>query len=144
VPKQLRLPRGNFVVGVGRETTVTTTIVSTKASSIGTTTEAAVKAASISASRSIVTEAATEATTTKTIIGLIVGTIVPLNVVWVIGLELLKEVGNILLGLNQDLAEVLSNVLVAVVKERRSLALVANTRSTADAVDVLGDAVVLS
>jgi hypothetical protein len=150
VPKQLPLPRSNFVVGVGRETTVTTTVVSTKASSIGTTTEATVEAASItskasiSTSRSIVTEATTEATTTKTVIGLIVSAIVPLNVVRVVGLELLEEVGNLLLGLNQDLAEVLSNVVVAVVEEGSSLALVANTRSTADAVDVLGDTVVLS
>jgi hypothetical protein len=146
VPKQLHLPRSNFVVGVGRETTVTTTVVSTKASSIGTTTEATVEAASITSKASISTSRSivTEATTTKTVIGLIVSAIVPLNVVRVVGLELLEEVGNLLLGLNQDLAEVLSNVVVAVVEEGSSLALVANTRSTADAVDVLGDTVVLS
>jgi hypothetical protein len=146
VPKQLHLPRSNFVVGVGRETTVTTTVVSTKASSIGTTTEATVEAASITSKASISTSRSivTEATTTKTVIGLIVSAIVPLNVVRVVGLELLEEVGNLLLGLNQDLAEVLSNVVVAVVEEGSSLALVANTRSTADTVDVLGDTVVLS
>jgi hypothetical protein len=69
---------------------------------------------------------------------------VPLDVVRIVGLELLEEVGNLLLGLNQNLAKVLANVVVAVVEEGSSLALVANTRSTANTMDVLGDAVVLS
>jgi hypothetical protein len=69
---------------------------------------------------------------------------VPLDVVWVVRLELLQEVGDLLLGLNQDLAEVLADVLVAVVVEGGGLASVADTSGATDAVDVLGDAVMLS
>lgn len=62
----------------------------------------------------------------------------------ILRLELLEEVGNLLLGLDQDLDEILTNVLVAVVVEGSSLALVADTRGATDAVNVLSDAVMLS
>jgi hypothetical protein len=69
---------------------------------------------------------------------------VPLDLGGILGLELLEEVRNLLVGFDQNLAEVLANVLVAIIVEGSGLALVANAGSAADAVDVLGDAVVLS
>jgi hypothetical protein len=73
---------------------------------------------------------------------------------------LLEEIGDLLLGpkccqymfrcfvcvhsLDQNLAEVPAEIFVTVVVEGSSLALVTDTRGTADTVDVLGDAIVLS
>jgi hypothetical protein len=121
------------VVGIDRETT------SVSAKTLITATEAASISASITIEASIAAEAAT-----NTVVGLIVGAVVPLNALGVLGHELLEELRNLLLGLDQDLAEVFTEIFVAVVEERGSLACVADTRGATDAVDVLGDAVVLS
>jgi hypothetical protein len=139
------LPRGNFVVGVRRETTIT----AAEAAIIGS--EAASIAASITTEASVTTESsvATKAasiptkTATKTIVGLVVSTVVPVDLGGILRLELLKEVGNVLLGLDQDLAEVFAQVLIAVVVEGGGLTLVANTRGPTDAMHILGDATVL-
>jgi hypothetical protein len=135
---QRHLPRRDLVIGVGRETTVTTTV-DMEASGITTETSVAAEASVTAKAASVITEAST-----KTGVRLIVGTIMPLDVVGILRLELLEELGDLLLRLNQDLAEVFSNVVVAIVEEGCGLALVADTRRTADTMDILGDALVLS
>jgi hypothetical protein len=79
---------------------------------------------------------------TKTIV-LIIGAIVPLDVLRVLWLLVLKEVGDFLLGLKQDLDEILADIFIAVVVEGSGLTLIADTSSTANAMDVLSDALVL-
>jgi len=139
-PERLRLPRGTLIVRrretviaaveaalVGREPSIGGSLSSRR------TTETAARVETSS-----LAEAAADAGR------LVVATIVPLEVVWVLRLELLEEVGNVLLRLNENLAEVLADILVAVVVEGGGLTGVADTRGATDAVDVLGDAVVLS
>jgi len=61
----------------------------------------------------------------------------------VLGLEVLEEVRDLLLGLEKDVDKSRGDVLVALVVERSSMTLVADTTSTSDAVDVLRDAAIL-
>lgn len=53
-----------------------------------------------------------------------------------------EELWNLAVALDEDVDEILSNVLVAVVVERGRKTLVADTSSASDAVDVLRDAAV--
>jgi len=139
VVQRLHLPRGDLVVGIGRETTgVSAESLFTAAESTSVLASISAAKASVAAESSIATEAASNAT-----VRLVVGAVVPLDGLGVLGLEPLKELRNLLLGLNEDLAEVLAEVVVAVVEERGSLALIADTRGTANAVDVLRDASML-
>jgi hypothetical protein len=133
------LPSCNLVVVVGRETAIAiaTAVASTKASSL-----LAAEAASISASLAAKASIPTEAIGADTTIRLVIGTVVPLNLT--LRLELLQELRNLLLGLNQDLAEVFADVIVAVVEERCSLALVTDTSCATNAVNVLSDTIMLS
>lgn len=126
----MRLPRCDLVIS--RETTISTTkatIISREASVL---------------SRSLTTKASISIKATTNAIRLIISAIMPVNLGRVLGLELLQEVGDLLLGLNEDLAKVLTKVLVAVVVERSGLTLVADTSCSTDAVNVLGDTVMLS
>jgi len=144
------LPGSNLVVS--SETTIASTkatVISVEASSVAAAEAASIAGslttkASVAAEASVSTKAASITEATSNAIRLIVSVVVPVDLVRVLRLELLEEVRNLLLGLDQDLAEVLANVFITIVEERRGLALVADTSCTADAVDVLGDAVMLS
>jgi hypothetical protein len=135
VPERLYLPRGNLVVSAeglviateaaGISASITTSVSATESST-------GVEAASIAEA------------TTNAVVGLVIGAVMPLDVLRILRLKLLEEARNVLLGLDQDLAEVLADVVITVVEEGSSLALVADASSATDTVDVLGDAVVLS
>jgi hypothetical protein len=133
VPERLHLPRGSLVRAI------------TEAASILAKTSG-ISAESTSVAASIFTKAARLTTEAgiKTGVRLVVGAVVPLNGGGVLRPELLKEVGNLLLGLNQNLDQVLADVLVTIIVEGGSLALIADTRGAADAVNILGDPIMLS
>lgn len=133
-----RLPGGDLVLS----STTEAAIIATKAASISTkTSSVAAKASSITS-----TEAASVSAeaTTKAIVRLVISTIAPLNGLCVFRLELVKEVRDLLLGLDENLDQIFRNVFVAVIVERGGLAFVADTRSATDTVNVLRNAVMLS
>ena len=130
VLRNRQLPRGNLVVSVGGEALVSfESIISLEALI------SLVTSSIVTASSGIVTKVASD--------GLLISAVVPLNVLGVSWLLVLEKIRNWLLALEQDLDEILSEILIAIVVERRRLALVSNTSGTANSMDVLGDAVVL-
>jgi hypothetical protein len=135
-------------------TTITTKTSVAEAASVATsiTTEtSAAEAASVATSittETSVTEAASVApeasTGAETIVGLIVAAITPFDRVRVRRLELLKEFRHNLLGLEENLHEIFSNIFVAVIVEGCGLALIADTSCTTNAMNILSDAIILS
>jgi hypothetical protein len=127
------LPGGNLVVTATREAA----LITAKAASITSiTTETSVAEAA-----SVAPEASTG---TKTIVGLIVAAVTPFDRVRVRRLEPLKKVRHILLGLEENLHEIFGNVFVAVIVEGCGLTLIADSSCTANAMNILGDAIKLS
>lgn len=127
------LPGDNLVVTATREAA----LITAKATSVTSITTQT----SVTEAASVAPEASTGA---ETIVGLIVAAVTPFDRVRVCRLELLKEFRHLLLGLEENLHEIFSNIFVAVIVEGCGLALIADTSCTANAMNILSDAIILS